>query len=228
SATAGEPLADLDLPSLQPAPRPGAAPKARAALEPPLAFHLRRRAQLRRAPGGKVIATLRTRTEFRSPQILAVVRRRPGWVAVRTPKVANHRVAWLPSSAGAFFSQPRTIVVDLSRRTLMVFHRGKLTDRYRVAIGTPQTPTPVGRFAVTDRLRVSSGGPYGCCILALSARQPHIAQGWGGGDRIAIHATPDESSVGGAVSHGCLRATEATMRRLMRQIRLGTPVRIKA
>ena len=39
-----------------------------------------------------------------------------------------------------------------------------------MAIGTPGAPTPTGRFAVTDRLVTNDpAGPYGCCILALSA-----------------------------------------------------------
>jgi lipoprotein-anchoring transpeptidase ErfK/SrfK len=196
-------------------------------LRPPLAFHLRRRTQLRTSPRGRVVATLATKTEFKSPRILAVAGRRPGWVLVRT-SVRRHHVGWLPLSAGALFSQPRTIVIDLSRRRLSVLHRGRRTDTYKVAIGTATTPTPRGRFAVTDRLTVKPGTPYGCCILALTAHQPKIAQGWGGGDRVAIHATPDVSVLGKRVSHGCVRATNAALHRLMRQVRLGTPVTIKA
>jgi lipoprotein-anchoring transpeptidase ErfK/SrfK len=196
-------------------------------LRPPLAFHLRHRAQLRRAPHGKVVATIRPKTEFKSPTILAVARRRPGWVLVRT-SVRGHQVGWLPSRSGMLFSQPRTIVVDLSKRMLSVFHRGRLTTRIRVAVGAPGTETPRGKFAVTDRLKVPPGTPYGCCILALTARQPKIAQGWGGGDRVAIHATPDTSVLGKAVSHGCVRGSNPALRRLMRQVRLGTPVTIHA
>jgi lipoprotein-anchoring transpeptidase ErfK/SrfK len=206
-----------------------AAPAARAArLTPPLAFHVRRRAQLRAAPGGRVVATVKTKTEFRSPTILAVAARKPGWVLVRT-SVRAHHVGWLPSSAGVLFSQPRTLVVDLSERTLSVFHRGRRTDTYKVAIGTAATPTPRGRFAVTDRLTTSEdNGEYGCCILALTGHQPKIAQGWGGGDRVAIHATPHAWTIGKPVSHGCLRASNRALHRLMRQVRLGTPVTIHA
>jgi lipoprotein-anchoring transpeptidase ErfK/SrfK len=196
-------------------------------LRPPLAFHVRRRAQLRAGPDGKVVATIRPKTEFKSPTILAVAHRTPGWVLVRT-SVRGHHVGWLPSTSGVLFSQPRTIVVDLSKRTLSVFHRGRLTNRIKVAIGAPGTETPRGKFAVTDRLRVPPGTPYGCCILALTARQPKIAQGWGGGDRVAIHATPDTSVLGKAVSHGCVRGSNPALRRLMRQVRLGTPVTVRA
>lgn len=206
-----------------------AAPAAgKPALRGPLAFHVTRRAQLRRAPGGKVLGTIATKTNFKSPTILSVAARRPGWVLVRT-SLEKHHVGWLPASAGALFEEPRSVVVDLSAKTLTVFHRGKMTDRYRVAIGTAATPTPTGRFAVTDRLKTGNeDSDYGCCILALNAHQPKIAQGWGGGDRVAIHATPHTWTIGKEISHGCVRASNKALHQLMRKVRLGTPVRIKA
>lgn len=206
---------------------PTSPPKAAAKLRGPLALRVTRRAQLRRAPGGKVVGTIKRKTEFRSPTILAIAARRPGWVLVRTTH-AKHHVGWVPASAGTLFEEPRSIVVDLSAKTLTVFHRGRMTDRYRVAIGTPATPTPTGRFAVTDRLKTGDeNGDYGCCILALNGHQTKIAQGWGGGDRIAIHATPHTWTLGKEVSHGCVRATNKALHQLMRKVRLGTPVRIK-
>src|SRR5947208_852709 len=62
-------------------------------------------------------------------------------------------------------------------------------------------------------------------VRALTARQPHLPPGWN--TRItyyvAIHAG---SGQGGAVSAGCLHATEADVRYLMRAVPLGTPVQI--
>jgi lipoprotein-anchoring transpeptidase ErfK/SrfK len=207
-------------------PEPPASSSRGAKLRPPLAFHVRRRAMLRTSPNGRMVARIRTKTEFKSPTILAVAARKPGWVRVRT-SLRRHHLGWLPLSSGALFSQPRSIVIDLSRRTLTVFHRGKRTDRYKVAIGTKATPTPRGKFAVTDRLRTGDAkGDYGCCILALNAHQPKIAQGWGGGDRVAIHATPHTWTLGHEVSHGCVRASNAALRQLMAHVRIGTPVTI--
>jgi hypothetical protein len=206
-----------------PAPAPAA-----SKLKEPLAFHVRRRAMLRLQPDGKMVARISTKTNFKSPTILAVAARKPGWVLVRT-SIEHHHVGWLPLSAGALFSEPRSIVIDLSRNSLTVFHRGKMTDVYKVAIGTAVTPTPSGKFAVTDRLRTGNpASDYGCCILALTAHQPKILQGWGGGDRVAIHATPHTWTLGHAVSHGCVRASNAALKQLMRRIRLGTPVTIHA
>jgi hypothetical protein len=113
---------------------------AASKLRPPLSLHVRRRAMLRLAPGGKMVARIPTKTEFGSPTILSVAARKPGWVLVRT-SIPGHHVGWLPVGAGALFSEPRSIVIDLSRRSLTVFHRGTLTDVYKVAVGTDATPT---------------------------------------------------------------------------------------
>jgi lipoprotein-anchoring transpeptidase ErfK/SrfK len=204
-----------------------AAPTRSANLAGSLAFNVKRRTQLRLAPGGKVVATIRTQTEFRSPTILAVAARKPGWVLVRT-SIEKHHVGWLPLAAGHLFEEPRSIVIDLSTRRLMIFHRGKLTDTYKVAVGTTATPTPTGKFAVTDRLTTGNAqSDYGCCILALTAHQPKILQGWGGGDRVAIHATPHTWTIGQAISHGCVRASNDALKQLMRHARLGMPVTIR-
>jgi len=97
--------------------------------------------------------------------------------------------------------------------------------RIRVAIGRPGSPTPVGRFAVTDKLpgaRFSSA--YGCCILALSGHQTKLPVGWSGGDRLAIHATNDPQDIGERVSAGCVRGLDIDLRYLMHVVPLGTAV----
>ena len=119
--------------------------------------------------------------------------------------------------------------VSLARRRLTVLQGGRVLERYRVAIGAPASPTPTGRFDVTDRLRTGDpSGPYGCCILALSAQAPHAIQGWSGGNRIAIHSTPETWTVGEPVSHGCVRLTLAEGRWLLAHIPLGTPTLISS
>jgi lipoprotein-anchoring transpeptidase ErfK/SrfK len=99
--------------------------------------------------------------------------------------------------------------------------------RFTVAIGSRAAPTPRGRFAVTDRLVTGDpSGPYGCCILALSAHSPHAIQSWTGGNRIAIHSTPDAASIGKPDTHGCVRVTLAEGRWLLNRVPLGTPTLI--
>ena len=96
-----------------------------------------------------------------------------------------------------------------------------------VGIGRPGTATPTGRFAVTDALRIGpADGPYGCCALALTGRQPDVAQGWTGGDRLAIHGTANTGALGFPVSSGCLRASNADMQWLLEHVPLGAVLHV--
>ena len=185
---------------------------------------------LRASPGGgHSIAHLTTRTEFGSPEMLWVVKHVPGWLGVISPQAGNGRVAWIAQRATSLSRVSWELKVSLSARRLTVLNHGKVVERYTVAIGTPDAPTPTGRFAVTDRLVTDDpGGPYGCCILALSANAPHAIQGWTGGTRIAIHSTPETGTIGEAASHGCIRLTLPEGRWLLGHIPLGTPTLISA
>jgi hypothetical protein len=188
---------------------------------------IQHRTAMRARPGGRRLATLPVHSEFGSPEALWVAAHRGRWLGVVSPLAGNGRLGWIDRAAASLGRLPWELKVSLSRRRLTVLNQGKVLKQYAVAIGAPSAPTPTGRFAVTDRLDTNDpGGPYGCCILALSALSPHAIQGWSGGNRIAIHSTPDTASIGQAASHGCLRLTLAEGRWLLAHIPLGTPTLI--
>lgn len=185
--------------------------------------------QIRTRPGGPVIAPQPLRTPFGSPSVFLVRRTVPGWLGVVSPLAGNSRLGWIPSSTATTTTVDWRIQVSLGARQLIVLQGSSVVQRYKVAVGRPSAPTPTGVFAVTDRLETGDpSGPYGCCILALSALAPHAIQGWGGGNRIAIHSTPETSSIGLPVSHGCLRLTLAEGRWLLAHVPLGTPAVIRS
>jgi lipoprotein-anchoring transpeptidase ErfK/SrfK len=186
---------------------------------------------VRSRPRGPVVARLDGQTEFGSPTTLAVASQRGRWLGVVTTHVPNGQLGWVdPQESRVRTSTTRVrVVIDLSARRLVVRRGGEVVRRMTVAIGRSGSPTPVGRFAVTDKLPGSRyGSYYGCCILALSAHQPNLPPGWTGGDRIAVHGTNDPSSIGAAVSAGCPRASAEDMRFLMRVVPLGAPVIVRA
>jgi lipoprotein-anchoring transpeptidase ErfK/SrfK len=184
---------------------------------------------LRAAPGGRTLAKLSTKTQFGSPETVWVVHRVPGWLGVVATQAGNGRVGWIPQGAASLARIPFELKVSLGARRLTVLEGGKVIRQFTVAVGRAAAPTPTGRFAVTDRLLTGNDtGPYGCCILALSAHSPHTIQGWTGGDRIAIHSTPDTTSIGEAASHGCVRVTLAQGRWLLAHVPLGTPTLISS
>jgi len=196
----------------------------------PLGAKLTRSVQLRESPGGRVVRVLHPSTGYGSDRVLAVVARRPGWIGVLSHYMPNSRAGWIPADAAQLRYEPYTIDVDLSALRLLVRRDGKVVRRVRVAIGRAGHETPTGRYAITDTLRVSGSGdgPYGCCAFALTGRQPNLPAGWTGGDRIAIHGTNAEDSLGTPASSGCLRTRDADMRWMMKRVPVGVQVRIRA
>jgi lipoprotein-anchoring transpeptidase ErfK/SrfK len=198
------------------------APDARAALvvrpTGPVALHV--------TPGGRVVASLGTRSDYGSPLVLAVAAKRGDWLGVRTPALPNGRLGWIRATAGPISEVRMSISVNLAARVLTLRKDGAVVARIDVAIGARGTPTPVGVFAVTDKLAGPRfGRVYGCCILALSAHQPLVPHSWTPGDyRVAIHGG---GGIGDAVSAGCLHASERSLRYLMAHVPLGTPVTIR-
>jgi hypothetical protein len=182
-------------------------------------------------PFGPVLARVGATTEFGSKRALAVVRTQPGrWLAVTEAGVGNNRVVWIDARAGGlrYARTALELVVDLSSRTLSVLRGGDVVRWFSVGIGRAGSPTPTGRFSVTDKLRGSAySASYGCCILALSATQPNLPAGWTGGNRVAIHGTLSSSDFGRAVSAGCVHASDRDLHYLMRTVPLGTPVLIR-
>jgi len=184
--------------------------------------------ELLEEPDGRRIARISTTTEYESPRILPVVGERPGWLRVISTEVENGKTGWIPAEDVKVGDIPFSLRVDLSERRIEVRRNGKTVRTFPTAVGQPQYPTPTGRFAVTDKLEVTDpASPYGCCALALSGHQPEIKQGWSGGDRLAIHATPDPSSIGKAVSLGCMRAPTEDMLWMVDKVPTGTIVEIK-
>jgi hypothetical protein len=185
---------------------------------------------LRSKPNGSVIAHLRPTTAWGSPTVVWATERRGDWLGVVAAALPNGRIGWI----NVRHDRPRLwrsrleLRADLSDRTLELRRAAKVVRRIPVTIGGPGTPTPVGRFAVTDKL-IPDGGItyYGCCLLALSGHQPILRPGWAGGDRIAIHGSKAQLT-GTAASGGCLRARDRDLRALMKVVPLGTPVVIRA
>ncbi len=180
------------------------------------------------SPGGKLVSTLSAHSEFGSPQVLGVVRQRGSWLGVATPLLPDGQLGWVRFDAASLniYWTRYSVRVLISKRQLELRYGGKVLGRYTVTVGAAGSGTPEGRFAITDALAYDHSPFYGCCALALSGQQEHLPLGWLGGNRIAIHGTP--GPVGYAASHGCIRATDRTMRILFRSVPLGTPVFVVA
>jgi lipoprotein-anchoring transpeptidase ErfK/SrfK len=186
---------------------------------------------LRSKPGGRVLAQVGSTTQFGSPTTLSVAARRGGWLGMTSTDLPNGTLGWVKAGSASLQAHRTQISlrVDLSRRTLELLKGSRVLHRATIGIGRPGSPTPTGRFSITDKLQGAAYGPYyGCCILALSGHQTNTPAGWQGGDRLAIHGTNDPASIGVPSSAGCLHADAEDLKVLMRRVPLGTPVLIHA
>jgi hypothetical protein len=176
------------------------------------------------------VTQLGARSEFGSQTVAPAYARRGHWLGLTLPQLPNGRLGWVDARGpGIAISRSRLMLrIDRHRRLLELRAGDHLLVRSVVGVGAPGSPTPPGRFAVTDKLAGSRfSASYGCCVLALSAHQPHPPAGWHNGTRMAIHGTNVPATIGAAASAGCVHVADATMRVLMARVPSGTPVLIR-
>lgn len=184
---------------------------------------------LRESPDGRAVAELAVETEFGSPTVLAVTGQDGPWLEVMAPQLPNGVTGWVHAYDMDLGGTDYSLHANLAQRSLEVHRGDRVVRTMSVAIGAPDTPTPPGTYAVTDKLEIGdAGSPYGCCALAFTGNQPNVPQEWEGGDRLAVHGTSAPSTVGSPASLGCLRAAEDDMRWMVENVPLGTPVEIAA
>ncbi len=146
------------------------------------------------------------------------------WYRVKLPMRPNGVVGYVRPADVAVDRIRTRIEVDLSARLLTFFRAGRRVLVTPVAVGSPATPTPVGRFYVDQRIEATNpDGPFGPAALGVSAFSP-VLTGWAQGGPIGIHGTNEPWSIGRAVSNGCIRVPNATLRRLFDATDGGTPV----
>ncbi len=183
-----------------------------------------------RKPGGAVVARFGPKNVNGYPTVLgvlgAVVRGNctARWYRVQVPVKPNGETAFVRAGALVVETVPTRIVVDISQRRLTLFRNGKRELTATVAVGSPATPTPTGRYYVNQRLvPTDAGGPFGPGAIGISAFS-NVLTGWTQGGPVAIHGTNEPWSIGHAVSDGCIRLPNATLLRVFRETLAGTPV----
>lgn len=107
-----------------------------------------------------------------------------------------------------------SIRVSLGQRRLTLLNNGRAVKNYPIAVGKMLTRTPPGEYVIVNR-EPNPGGPYGVMWLSLSRR------GYG------IHGTNNPSSIGKAVSLGCIRMHNKDVLELAGLVPNGTRVVIQ-
>jgi hypothetical protein len=184
-------------------------------------------ATVRSSPGGAIVAHLPAATPLGAPTWLWVLRTTANrrWGRVVLPLKPNGRSGWISLHGLRTVHTSTWIRTSLHARRIWLMHGSRPLASFSAAIGAVTTPTPIGRFSVTDSLATGDpSGPFGWYAFGLSGHQPHLPRNWSGGDQLAIHGTDDPASIGTAASHGCLRVSPQALARLRPALHLGTPV----
>jgi L,D-transpeptidase catalytic domain len=182
-----------------------------------------------RGPGEKRPATLlRNPDTIGSPRVVLVHSTRSSWVRVYLPDRPNGHVGWVRRRSVELLNNPYRIVVHLRAHRLDLWRGRKLALSAKTVVGKPSTPTPRGLFFLVDLLRPSHpDGSYGPFAFNLSAHSNVLKHFAGGDGVVAIHGTNAPWLLGQSASHGCVRVSNRTIRKLAHVLPLGTPVLIR-
>ncbi|MEP7336002.1 MAG: L,D-transpeptidase [Actinomycetota bacterium] len=158
---------------------------------------------------------------------LPVLARHGQWLQVMLPGRPNGRTGWIKRAATVASTTNWHIVVKTSSRRVIVYRNGRPVRSDKAVVGKPSTPTPHGTFFVEEAIQLRPGDVGAPFALALSARSNVLQEFNGGPGQIGLHGLSNIGGVlGTAVSHGCVRLANATMRWLVLRIGPGVPVTI--
>ncbi|QOY35499.1 L,D-transpeptidase family protein [Anaerobacillus isosaccharinicus] len=107
-----------------------------------------------------------------------------------------------------------SIIVSISNRNLTLLKHESVVKTYPIAVGRILHGTPIGEFVVINKAP-NPGGAFGTMWMSLSKKH------------YGIHGTNDPSSIGKAVSKGCIRMFNDDVNELASTIPIGTRVIIR-
>jgi lipoprotein-anchoring transpeptidase ErfK/SrfK len=178
------------------------------------------------------VTRLSNKTAYGVPRTFLVTddTSRPGWLKVLLPIRPNGSDGWIRASDVTLGSTDYEIKVELAARKLTLLKLGQPVLESAVVIGTDRTPTPPGKFYVTDPLdlRNNSNAGYGVFALGISGYSDVLTSFRGGPGQLAVHGTNSPQQVGQNISNGCVRVPNDIIVQIAAQAPLGTPVTIVA
>ena len=169
------------------------------------------------------------RDDYRAQYVLAVAGTIDShgalWVKLRLQLRPNGTYGWIRASAAHLSTTRTAIVVHRGLRKIEILRSGVVVDEAPVAIGAPGRETPLGNYYVTARFIPDD--PF-LGVFAVETSAYSKLTEWPGGGLVGIHGTSAPQLLGQAVSHGCVRVSNATALRLRKYVPLGTPISIVA
>jgi len=185
----------------------------------------RSRVDVHATPDGPVSRSFDNPQASGAPLTFSVDRQEGQWLRVSLPARPNGSTGWVSASDVTVTQVPYRIEISAEGHQLRLYKSGELLYTFPAATGTGGTPTPRGRFYLTELLAPTNSG-YGPYAYGLSGFSEVLNDFGGGPGQIGLHGTDDTGSIGQSVSHGCIRLSNANITTLANMLPLGTPVLI--
>ncbi|WP_084286296.1 L,D-transpeptidase family protein [Solirubrobacter soli] len=151
-------------------------------------------------------------------------------VAIRTtvvqPKVSTAQLAK---------KYPAVLIVDRNSFKLTLYKNLKKAKTYGIAVGQVGLETPAGLYSIQNKAvnpawhvpnSAWAGDLAGKVIPGDDPSNPIKARWLGIYDGVGVHGTSDDSSIGSAASHGCIRMHVPDVEELYDQVPVGAPIYI--
>lgn len=172
-------------------------------------------------------STLSSPNAYGAVRVLLVTGHSGDWLRVLLPTRPNGAQAWVRSSEVTLSSTTWRLVIRLGALRFAVYDGTRTVRTGQIAVGTKDTPTPPGRYYLTELLQSPNpDGDYGPYAYGLSGHSPTLKHFGGGPAQLAVHGTNDPALLGHRVSHGCIRIRNADITYLAHHLVLGTPVTV--
>ncbi len=121
----------------------------------------------------------------------------------------------------------KRIEINLASRLLKLYENDKLVKEYVVAVGSRETPSPLGEYAITEKeINPQWIDPKTLDVMESGPWNPLGYRWLGFYGTYGIHGTNAPRSIGKYVSQGCIRMDESQVENLYELTPLGTPVKI--
>lgn len=168
-------------------------------------------------------------TYYKNPLVVQVLDNQGDWLHVLVTARPNHTEGWVRADDVTLGATEFRLELDLSTFTLRVYKAATVFLETPVAIGRESTPTPVGRFFMTEIIKNPNDTTiYGAYILATNGYSETLDTFDGGLPQIAFHGTNQPELLGTKASNGCVRMSNEAVTRIAQNVPAGAPIEIFA
>ncbi len=168
-------------------------------------------------------------TYYKNPLVVEVLENQGDWMKVLITARPNHTTGWIKAEDVTIAATDFHMELDLSTFHLKVFQGASVFVETDVVIGKDSTPTPLGRFFVTEKIKNSSDtGVYGAWILPTNGYSEVLDTFDNGLPQVAFHGTNQPELVRTKSSNGCVRIPNDVVIKIAGAIPAGTPIDIFA